>query len=143
MAPIARQIATAPATLDKTRKRIISSSLFSNSYQRVTDALPVCRSDVDCTDKEGKLSPFSNVFVTLLSQDSRNAGRCLNAVEKVKGMPQSSDEVIRQARERRQQQVAECARRAAKKILAKLKGGRPKEATLAELIAGQFEELTR
>jgi len=48
--------------------------------------------------------------------------------------------VIRQARERRQQQVAECARRAAKKILAKLKGGRLKEATLAELIAGEFEE---
>jgi len=58
-------------------------------------------------------------------------------------MPQSSDEVIRQARERRQQQVAECSRRAAKKILAKLKGGRLPEATLAELIAGEFEELTR
>jgi len=58
-------------------------------------------------------------------------------------MPQSSDEVIRQARERRQQQVAECSRRAAKKILAKLKAGRPNEATLAELIAGEFEELTQ
>ena len=58
-------------------------------------------------------------------------------------MPQSSDEVIRQARERRQQQVAECARRAAKKILAKWKGGRLPEATLADLIAGEFEDLTR
>jgi len=58
-------------------------------------------------------------------------------------MPQSSDEVIRQAKERRQQQVAECSRRAAKKILAKMKSGRPKEATLAELIAGEFEELSR
>ena len=58
-------------------------------------------------------------------------------------MAQSSDEVIRQARERRQQQVAECARGAAKKILARMKGGRLPEATLAELIAGEFEELTR
>jgi vacuolar-type H+-ATPase subunit H len=58
-------------------------------------------------------------------------------------MPQSSDEVIRQARERRQEQIAECARRAAKKILAKLKSGRPKETALAELIAGEFEELSR
>jgi hypothetical protein len=33
--------------------------------------------------------------------------------------------------------------RAAKKILAKMKSGRPTEATLAELIAGEFEELTR
>jgi hypothetical protein len=58
-------------------------------------------------------------------------------------MPQSSDEVIRQARERRQEQIAECARRAAKKILAKMKGSRPSEATIAELIAREFEELTR
>jgi len=58
-------------------------------------------------------------------------------------MPQSSDEVIRQARERRQEQVAECARRAGKKILAKLKGGRPSQETLAELIASEFEELAR
>jgi vacuolar-type H+-ATPase subunit H len=58
-------------------------------------------------------------------------------------MPQSSDEVIRQARERRQQQVAECSRRAAKKILSKLKSARPTEVTFAELIAGEFEELTR
>jgi hypothetical protein len=40
-------------------------------------------------------------------------------------------------------QVAECAKRAAKKILAKLKSGRASEATLVELIAGEFEELTR
>jgi len=39
-------------------------------------------------------------------------------------------------RNAQQQQVAECARRAAKKILAKLKGGRPNAATLAELITG-------
>jgi hypothetical protein len=31
---------------------------------------------------------------------------------------------------------------AAKKILAKMKGSRPSEATLAELIAGEFEELS-
>jgi len=55
-------------------------------------------------------------------------------------MPQFSDEVIRQARERRQQQVFDCSRRAAKKILSKMKSGRPSEATLAELIAGEFEE---
>jgi vacuolar-type H+-ATPase subunit H len=54
---------------------------------------------------------------------------------------ESSDEVIRQARERRQQQVAECSRRAAKKILAKMKGSRPLEATLIELIATEFEPL--
>ncbi|HXY02015.1 MAG TPA: hypothetical protein VEI49_00480 [Terriglobales bacterium] len=58
-------------------------------------------------------------------------------------MPSTSDEVIRQARERRQQQIAECARRAAKKILAKMKGSRPSQETLAELIAGEFEELAR
>jgi hypothetical protein len=55
----------------------------------------------------------------------------------------SSDEVVRQYRDHLQKQVAECAKRAAKKILAKMKGGRPTEATLAELIAGEFEELTR
>jgi len=56
---------------------------------------------------------------------------------------QSSNDVIRAARERRQQQVAECSRRAAKKILAKMKGPRlSSQATLAELIAGEFEELT-
>jgi hypothetical protein len=59
------------------------------------------------------------------------------------GMPQSIDEAMRLGRELHQQQVAECARRAAKKIRAKLKGGRPSEATLTELIAGEFEELTR
>jgi len=32
-------------------------------------------------------------------------------------------------------------RRAAKKILAKMKGGRPSEATLIELIATEFEPL--
>jgi len=58
-------------------------------------------------------------------------------------MPQSSDEVIRQARERRQQQVAECSRRAAKKSLAKMKSSRLSQEILAELIAGEFEELTR
>jgi predicted RNA-binding protein Jag len=61
-------------------------------------------------------------------------------------MPHSStsDEVVvRQYRDHRQKQVAECAKRAAKKILAKMKGGRPSEATLAELIAGEFEELSR
>jgi vacuolar-type H+-ATPase subunit H len=55
----------------------------------------------------------------------------------------SSDEVVRQAREKRQQQIAECSRRAAKKILAKMKGSRLSQDTLAELIAGEFEELTR
>jgi len=61
-------------------------------------------------------------------------------LRKVKRLPQSSDEVIRQARERRQLQAAECARRAAKKILAKMKGSRLSQETLAELIAGEFEE---
>jgi hypothetical protein len=47
------------------------------------------------------------------------------------------------AREKRKKQVEECSRKAAKKILAKLKTARPTEATLAELIAGEFEELSR
>ena len=34
----------------------------------------------------------------------------------------SSDEVVRQYRDHLQKQVAECAKRAAKKILAKMKG---------------------
>jgi len=58
-------------------------------------------------------------------------------------MPQSSDDVIRQAREKRQQQILDCSRRAAKKILTKLRSARPSETTLAELIADEFEELTR
>jgi hypothetical protein len=55
----------------------------------------------------------------------------------------SSDEVVRQYRDHRQKQVVECAKRAAKKILAKLKSSRPTEAVLSELIAAEFEELTR
>ena len=58
-------------------------------------------------------------------------------------MPHSSDEVVRQYRDHLQKRVAECAKRAAKKILTKVKGGRPTEATLTELIAGEFEELTQ
>jgi hypothetical protein len=38
-------------------------------------------------------------------------------------MPQSSDEVVRQYRDHLQKQVSECAKRAAKKILAKMKIG--------------------
>jgi hypothetical protein len=56
---------------------------------------------------------------------------------------QSSDDVVRQAREQRRKQIEDCSRRAAKKILVKLKGSRLSEATLAELIAGEFEEMTR
>ena len=55
-------------------------------------------------------------------------------------MALSSDEVVRQAREQRQKQVAECARRAAKKILVKMKSFRPSEATLAELIADDLRD---
>jgi hypothetical protein len=54
-------------------------------------------------------------------------------------MSQSSDKVVRNAREARKQTEG-WSKRAAKKILSKLKGGRPLE---AELIAGEFEELTR
>jgi len=56
---------------------------------------------------------------------------------------ESSDDVIRAARERRQKQIEDCSRRAAKKILAKIKSGHLAEAKLAELIQGEFEELTR
>jgi hypothetical protein len=59
-------------------------------------------------------------------------------------MPHStSDQVVWAAREKRRKQIEDCSRKAAKKILAKLKGGRPTEATLTELIAGEFEELAR
>ena len=54
----------------------------------------------------------------------------------------SSDEVVRQYRDHLQKRVAECAKRAAKKILAKMKGSRPTEAILTALIVGEFEELT-
>jgi hypothetical protein len=47
------------------------------------------------------------------------------------------------SQEKRQQQISDCSCRAAKKILTKLKSSRPSEATLAELIAGEFEGLTR
>jgi len=57
---------------------------------------------------------------------------------------ESSDDVIRAARERRQKQIEDCSRRAAKRILAKIpRGSHLSEATLAELIAGEFEELSR
>jgi hypothetical protein len=56
---------------------------------------------------------------------------------------QSSDDIVRAAREQRQKQVQECSRRAAKKILLKLKGSPLSEATLAEWIAAEFEEMTR
>ena len=56
---------------------------------------------------------------------------------------ESSDDVIRAARERRQKQIEDCSRRAAKKILTKIKGRQLSEATLAELIRSEFEELTR
>ena len=55
----------------------------------------------------------------------------------------SSDEVVRQYRDHLQKQVADCSKRAAKKILTKVKSARPTEAILAELIGGEFEELTR
>jgi hypothetical protein len=55
----------------------------------------------------------------------------------------SSDEVAWAAREKRRKQIEECSKRAAKKILTKLKAGRPTEVTLAELIAGEFVELSR
>ena len=58
-------------------------------------------------------------------------------------MPHSSDEVVWAAREKRRQQIEECSKRAAKKILTKLKSARPSEAALAELIAGEFGELSR
>jgi hypothetical protein len=51
-------------------------------------------------------------------------------------MPQSSDEVIRNA-------ATKAVRKRAAKILAKMKGSRLSEVTLTELIAGEFEELTR
>lgn len=56
---------------------------------------------------------------------------------------ESSDDVIRAARERRQKQIEECSRRAAKKIFAKMKSRQLSEATVAELITNEFEELTR
>jgi vacuolar-type H+-ATPase subunit H len=60
-------------------------------------------------------------------------------------MPQqSSDDIVRNAREQRRKQIEDCSRRAAKKILGKIpKGSHVSEATLAEWIAGEFEELTR
>jgi hypothetical protein len=44
-------------------------------------------------------------------------------------MPHSSDEVVWAAREKRRKQIEECSRKAAKKILTKLKSARPTEAT--------------
>lgn len=54
---------------------------------------------------------------------------------------ESSDDVVRAAREQRHKQVEDCSRRAAKKILAKLKAGKPSTEALAKLIASEFEEL--
>jgi hypothetical protein len=56
----------------------------------------------------------------------------------------SSDEVIRQAREKRKEQVAACAARAAEKI-SRLVQSKVKliPQALAEVIAAEFEELTR
>jgi hypothetical protein len=50
---------------------------------------------------------------------------------------------IRNFREARRKQIEECSKSAAKKTLTKQKSARPSEAALADLIAGEFEELTR
>jgi hypothetical protein len=56
----------------------------------------------------------------------------------------SSDEVIRQARERRKEQVAACAERAAEKISRLIKSKvKLTPQALADVIAAEFEELTR
>lgn len=55
--------------------------------------------------------------------------------------PESSDDVVRHAREVRVKQIEDCSRRAAKKILAKFKSGKPSTEILAKLIAAEFEEL--
>ena len=66
-------------------------------------------------------------------------------VKRNSGMPHStSDEVIRQARERRKEQVAACAERAAEKISRLIKSKvKLTPQALAEVIAADFEELIR
>jgi F0F1-type ATP synthase assembly protein I len=54
---------------------------------------------------------------------------------------ESSDDVVRHARELRAQQIQDCSRRAAQKIAAKIKAGKISTETLAEIIVGEFEEL--
>ena len=55
--------------------------------------------------------------------------------------PESSDEVVRHARELRAKQIQDCSRRAAQKIATKIKAGKISIDALAEIIAGEFEEL--
>ena len=57
--------------------------------------------------------------------------------------PESSDDVVRHAREVRAKQIQDCSRRAAQKIAAKIKTGKISTDALAELIAEEFEELSR
>ena len=47
---------------------------------------------------------------------------------------------MQQARERLREQIAKCSRRAAQKIVAKFKTGKPKT-EIAKLIEEEFEEL--
>jgi hypothetical protein len=54
----------------------------------------------------------------------------------------SSDQIVEQARQVRRKQVQDCSRRATKEILAKLPtGSHLSEATVADLISREFEEL--
>lgn len=57
--------------------------------------------------------------------------------------PESSDDVVRHAREVRAKQIEDCSRRAAQKIVAKFKTGKISSDSLAKLIAEEFQELSR
>jgi hypothetical protein len=60
-------------------------------------------------------------------------------------MPESSDQIVQHHREVLREQIFRCSQKAAQKIAAKLKSRSKKlsVASLAELIAGEFEELNR
>lgn len=53
----------------------------------------------------------------------------------------TNDQVIQRARQHLHEQIEKCARRAAQKIVAKFKAGKPSAEGLAKLIAQEFEEL--
>lgn len=57
--------------------------------------------------------------------------------------PESSDDVVRHAREVRAKQIEDCSRRAAQKIAAKFRTGKISTDALAKLIAEEFQELSK
>ncbi len=55
--------------------------------------------------------------------------------------PSSNDELVRQIKEHRREQIQACSERAAQKIFSRLSKGKPSVEVLRDIISGEFTEL--